>query len=563
MTPQKVLLSVFLAATACGPEVAEERASSAASAEPILAIAEGDGHSEELALVRGADGTWRPAAFDRDSFAPIPPRANERIAAFRIAWDTSVTFCDAATIEQKLFSADPAAVAGFYREASFDQQRIAGDVFGPITINRGEGCDVGGWAEQVDAQAEKQGIDLSGYTRRMYLLPGAPCWWSGLAELGGRRSWINGGSCNNPTLLAHELGHNFGMHHASSPGSEYGDDSDVMGTAGPLRGFNAPHLIAAGWSPGAPLIELGGRFDGELRSLLGGEGTRVIRAARGGGTQLYLSLRSSVGPDRRLDPRFFDRISIHRGGPGTLVQTQLLAIVAPGERYSDPESLLELEVHRAADHRASISAWIRCAPAEPVFGAEPIWVRPGGHATGRVWIENRDRGGCDPRGFAVDPASTRELQVAVALPEGEVPPGGLVEGSAAVEVRRSAAAGARSIPIIVRSGEGRSAAALTVFVDAEAPAVPESVAVHLPDPRRPEVAIGFWSFGDDSGEVGFRVERDGGITLVHDPKPISGWVELVDRAVPAGLRRYRVSAFDRAGNASAFSEEVWVVVRGR
>src|SRR5439155_19948239 len=58
---------------------------------------------------------------------------------------------------------------------------------------------------------------------------------------------------------AHELGHNVLMHHASTPGSEYGDISDFMGYGGVgLRGVNAPHREQMGWMPAPQIVSPSG-----------------------------------------------------------------------------------------------------------------------------------------------------------------------------------------------------------------------------------------------------------------------------------------------------------------
>src|SRR5262249_12471004 len=70
------------------------------------------------------------------------------------------------------------------------------------------------------------------------------CDWAGLAELSGHRTWINGEL--DLRVIGHELGHNFGLHHASSEAcvatagrpvqisvtcthDAYGDPTDNMG----------------------------------------------------------------------------------------------------------------------------------------------------------------------------------------------------------------------------------------------------------------------------------------------------------------------------------------------
>ncbi len=99
----------------------------------------------------------------------------------------------------------------------------------------------------ANAAARAAGVNLSQYTQYQYVIgPGAPCGWAGLAYVPGTTSWVNG--TIQLRVIAHEYGHNLGVHHASSldcrdtgghrvalsvnnlcGASEYGDPYDVMG----------------------------------------------------------------------------------------------------------------------------------------------------------------------------------------------------------------------------------------------------------------------------------------------------------------------------------------------
>jgi hypothetical protein len=139
----------------------------------------------------------------------------------------------------------------YYQEQSFGArsltgiQRADGDVFGWFPINASRTtCDYVGWGNLARAAAQAAGVNLTGYAHVIHYFPRSPnCGWSGVGQLPGRYTWINGSSSST---IAHELGHNFGVHHASSltcldsagarvsisgscTSSEYGDPYDVMG----------------------------------------------------------------------------------------------------------------------------------------------------------------------------------------------------------------------------------------------------------------------------------------------------------------------------------------------
>jgi hypothetical protein len=121
-------------------------------------------------------------------------------------------------------------------ETSLGNLWFTGNVVGPFKINyNGNGaCDYSTWATAADAAAQAAGVDLSLYAHKVYVFPKANgCGWAGLGTIGGNpsRAWI--ATCDLADVYAHELGHNLGMHHASTDADnddvsdcEYCDNSD-------------------------------------------------------------------------------------------------------------------------------------------------------------------------------------------------------------------------------------------------------------------------------------------------------------------------------------------------
>jgi hypothetical protein len=124
---------------------------------------------------------------------------------------------------QRLLTA-PDSPAGYFKDNSYGDWTIEGDVFGPYAIDttRCATTDVDKIAADAQAAATAAGVDLSPYDNFMHYLPSsAPCGWSGLAEVGtnptrgfknGKNTWYH--ASDGCVVFAQELAHNLGLLHA-------------------------------------------------------------------------------------------------------------------------------------------------------------------------------------------------------------------------------------------------------------------------------------------------------------------------------------------------------------
>jgi hypothetical protein len=456
------------------------------------------------------------------------------------------------------------AVVNYYAEEARGAVTLTGQVFGWYQIAASKAvCDPFTWATQAEAAASAAGVDLSGYTNVVYAFPHASsCGWAGLGEMPGSHSWNNGAM--GLRVVAHELGHNFGVHHASSlsctsgavrvsisttcSSSEYGDPFSVMGSGASTHN-NAVHLGQFGWLaaseiqnavPGGP-YQLGSILDGPPSS------ARLLRIARGNGTWLYLDLRS-------VHPPYFDdfdpsdpavngvtvRISPDAPSPSWgLSQTQLVdttpgtatyadAPLAVGATLTDPVSGLEITTISAGSGVASVGVVDPIAPGTAgTFKATAT----GASTVALTWT-------AAPDNFGI--AHYRVLRDGVDVGS----PSGLTFNDSGRSPKTTYAY--RLIPVDYSGNEGPQAAASATTppagTDVLAPTAPTSVKSSRVSSTVTKL---YWSGArDDFGVTGYKVYQVGVTKAI---KTVSlRWVNL-KRIAGA---RYYVRAFDAAGHLS-------------
>jgi len=147
----------------------------------------------------------------------------------------------------------------FYREASYGQTWLTGDVYGWYTIPvSSTTCDTTAIATYAQDAAVAAGASLSSYDHFVYAFPQNACTWQGRGSVGGTPSqaWVN--EWFELGIVGHELGHNFGLYHSRSMDcgavsvggtcttDEYGDVFDLMGAANSAH-FNLFQKERLGW----------------------------------------------------------------------------------------------------------------------------------------------------------------------------------------------------------------------------------------------------------------------------------------------------------------------------
>jgi hypothetical protein len=216
---------------------------------PLRPTAATRARSGDRVVVRGRRaGRWLEGKVRRRGGATVRKASvlgdrSVAVIAFNFASDPRTPWSKE-QIEGDIFT-DPDSTAAFYREQSYGDIRLDGDVFGWYTLDEDPSActfaDVDAWADAARAAA---GLSFASYDHFVYVFPSqASCGWAGLGMLPGKESWLN--EDTSVRVAAHELGHNMHLHHASSltctsdgaqvtksstcSASEYGDPFDVMG----------------------------------------------------------------------------------------------------------------------------------------------------------------------------------------------------------------------------------------------------------------------------------------------------------------------------------------------
>jgi Gametolysin peptidase M11 len=255
-------------------------------------------------------------------------------------------------VRQRIFT-DPDSTSAFYAEDSYGavslvgKDRSDGDVYGWYDVAGVDTCDVNAIAENGQAAAAADGFSAAGYQHVIYAFPyQSSCGgWAGLGELPGNESWMNG--YIEPWVVAHELGHNMGLHHASTytctdggtpvsisancSSQEYGDLYDVMGDDAWHN--NAWHLRQIGFLDASNVQTVTANGTYTINSTATHGGIELLRIRRPD-TSLYydLSLRSASGVFDTFassDP-VVQGLSVHMDPDPSVITQSLLIDTTPG-----------------------------------------------------------------------------------------------------------------------------------------------------------------------------------------------------------------------------------------
>ncbi len=344
----------------------------------------------------------------------------------------------AAQAKAKLLT-DSNSVNQFHQDSSLGKVSISGDVFGWYTIDADpKVCDAYGFRAQAIAAATKAGVNLNGYDNFVYLFPSASCNWSGYAEIPGSNSWLNG----SMYATNHELGHNFGVHHAntlsctdkdkktaaisnSCTSNEYGDPYSIMGLVTRLHSMEHSSLLSFLDGNQVQTVTASGTY-----TLGGAHGTttpQVIHIPRKVAQEGYAPYPTLYSLEYRQPKTPFDGfntsepvvngVSIRIASTSRAIQTQLIdttpdgnfsnGAIAVGKTFTDDANKITIKTLSIAPNgNATVEITINgvpptCVPSSPTVAIVPTsqWGDPGQQLNYTVSITNRDSSACSNSTF--------------------------------------------------------------------------------------------------------------------------------------------------------------------
>lgn len=480
-----------------------------------------------------------------------------------------------------LFNA-PQSVDNLFQTASFGQVGFekdangdgSADVFGPFEVAYDNStCDYWKWSDAAEAAAAAQGIDMSLYKHRIFVLPKnseiPQCKWVGMGNISCGtfcRVWTALG--DSPMVYAHELGHNLGLDHAGTNPANDGssnttyDFSDTVSGTPQMRPLNAPHLVQLNWHSlfssfvtdvtESGTYTLAPLYADPTQSSL----PRVLRFPKQDTAQFYyVSLRQALGYDATLESRFLGGANIHKYKGSGYAPTNHIKTLTNGDSFIDAiNQVVVKQIAKAADNSSvTVAVGIGtttidtgCLSADPAVTITPTSrkVALGAPAKYTLSLLNRDDAACASSVFTPSFSATTGVSGKFTKSSATIAPG--AAATFALTVTPSIA-GISPFTVSFTDTDGKApthtptSVTAQVIVDGSAPTAPVLSGTYKP--ARRAVALTWSGATDDVAVTKYEIVRNG---LVVKTLTGTTFTDLPG----AGIHTYTVRARDAAGNVS-------------
>lgn len=295
----------------------------------------------------------------------LNPPSNYKVAVvmLKFANDTSQAFTKE-QVQDRLFGEEQDSANLIIKENSYNKVSLSGDIYGWYTLppkdknNRCYGDTINPWLDSAKKMLAAEGVNITDYNSLVYIFNDSNCWFAGLGSVGGSPGEIILPTLTSSHVIAHELGHNFGLGHSNSlrcnslqidqykncyhdeknkttqTGREYGDVYTLMG--GNNYHLNAPHKIYLGWINNQNILNV--RSDGIYKinspvEVSNGIPQAIKISKPDTNEHYYLEYRQGLGLDRFI-PFTQGSTLIHIGTLVADKPTQLLDVTPDGDSTS-------------------------------------------------------------------------------------------------------------------------------------------------------------------------------------------------------------------------------------